>query len=224
MVYYNQRNYKHIPYPSQALPNATVASGGCGVCSASMVIENLLKCPFAPQKSAEFSIKNGGRVNGGTDMSKLSKALCCSFPLKFSVSSDIKTVASKVKNGAMAIAHAKGGTKGLFSTSGHFVVLAEYKDGIFTVLDPYLYNGKYNTEYRRNKATLKGNYLYVSTDNVACDCTKYYIFERNEKAMTVEEAKQIIKNKAGLSDGTINFLYAYRFGDDLLIKLAKAMQ
>ena len=42
--------------------------------------------------------------------------------------------------------------------------------------------------------------------------------------MTKDEAKKIIKKKAGLSDSTIAFLDAYRYGDDLLIKLATAMQ
>ena len=42
--------------------------------------------------------------------------------------------------------------------------------------------------------------------------------------MTKDEAKKIIKEKAGLSDSTIAFLDAYRYGDDLLIKLATAMQ
>lgn len=42
--------------------------------------------------------------------------------------------------------------------------------------------------------------------------------------VTKDEAKSIIKTKAGLSDSTIAFLDAYRYGDDLLIKLATAMQ
>jgi peptidoglycan L-alanyl-D-glutamate endopeptidase CwlK len=44
-----------------------------------------------------------------------------------------------------------------------------------------------------------------------------------EKPMTVEEAKAIVKEKAGLEPVTIEFLYHYRYGDELLLKLAKAM-
>lgn len=40
----------------------------------------------------------------------------------------------------------------------------------------------------------------------------------------VEEAKRAIKAKAGLTDGTIEYLAAYKYGDDLLKKLAKAMK
>lgn len=42
--------------------------------------------------------------------------------------------------------------------------------------------------------------------------------------MTKEKAKEVIKEKAGLSDSTIQFLDNYRWGDELLIKLANAMK
>mgnify|MGYP001000243262 FL=1 len=45
-----------------------------------------------------------------------------------------------------------------------------------------------------------------------------------EQAMTVEEAKNVLKAKAGLSDTTITYLYNYRWGDDLLLKLAAAVE
>ena len=44
------------------------------------------------------------------------------------------------------------------------------------------------------------------------------------KPVTVQEATAILKAKAGLSDATITFLLAYRWGDDLVIKLAGAMK
>lgn len=42
--------------------------------------------------------------------------------------------------------------------------------------------------------------------------------------MTKAEAKEILKEKAGLSDATIVYLDSYRYGDELILKLAKAMQ
>ena len=45
-----------------------------------------------------------------------------------------------------------------------------------------------------------------------------------EQTMTVEEAKRVLKAKAGLSDTTITYLYNYRWGDDLLLKLAAAVE
>ena len=45
-----------------------------------------------------------------------------------------------------------------------------------------------------------------------------------KQSMTNEEAKAILKEKAGLNEGTIVFLDNYRYGDDLIRKLAEAMQ
>lgn len=42
--------------------------------------------------------------------------------------------------------------------------------------------------------------------------------------MTVNEAIDIIKTKACLEDATINFLLCYKYGEELLKKIAKAMK
>lgn len=44
------------------------------------------------------------------------------------------------------------------------------------------------------------------------------------KDVTKAEAKEIIKEKAGVSDATIVYLDSYRYGDDLIMKLAQAMK
>ena len=49
-----------------------------------------------------------------------------------------------------------------------------------------------------------------------------YDTETVDKA--VEDAKETIKAKAGLSDNTIKYLADYKYGDDLLKKLAAAMK
>ena len=41
--------------------------------------------------------------------------------------------------------------------------------------------------------------------------------------MTIKEAIHIVKTKAGLEDGTIQFLLCYKYGEDLIIKLAQAI-
>jgi N-acetylmuramoyl-L-alanine amidase len=47
-------------------------------------------------------------------------------------------------------------------------------------------------------------------------------FKKRLVDMTIDEAKQIIKEKTGFSDETIQYLWSYRFGDELLIRLAKS--
>lgn len=49
-------------------------------------------------------------------------------------------------------------------------------------------------------------------------------YKEVDKAMTKDEAKRILKAKAGLSDATITYLDSYRYGDDLIVKLAAAVQ
>lgn len=45
-----------------------------------------------------------------------------------------------------------------------------------------------------------------------------------EKELTKEEYKQIIKDKAGIDDNSIQYLDFYRYGNDLIRKLANAMK
>lgn len=52
----------------------------------------------------------------------------------------------------------------------------------------------------------------------------YQMQQEVQKAMTKEEAKRVLKTKAGLSDATITYLDSYRYGDDLIVKLAQAMK
>ena len=43
--------------------------------------------------------------------------------------------------------------------------------------------------------------------------------------MTKDEAKNIVKQKAGLSDASIQYIADdYRYGDELIVKLATAMK
>lgn len=65
-----------------------------------------------------------------------------------------------------------------------------------------------------------GDYLYNLHGQIAAE-----VNERLEgKPVTKEEAMEIIKEKAGLSDSTITYLWSYRWGDELLVKLAQAMK
>lgn len=50
------------------------------------------------------------------------------------------------------------------------------------------------------------------------------LYKEVDKAMTKNEAKRILKDKASLSDATITYLDSYRYGDDLIVKLAEAVQ
>lgn len=56
-----------------------------------------------------------------------------------------------------------------------------------------------------------------------CECP-YIEYVEEKEELTVEQAKEIIKSKAGVDDNTITYLSFYKYSEPLLLKLAKAMQ
>ena len=65
-----------------------------------------------------------------------------------------------------------------------------------------------------------GDYLYSRFGDIAARVNE----RLEEQDLSVEEAKSLLKGRAGLSDETIQFLWSYRFGDQLLVKLAEAIK
>ena len=68
--------------------------------------------------------------------------------------------------------------------------------------------------------------LHRDFDSTACP-GKNFPFEEMQKGanvMTVEKAIEILKEKAGLEQQTINFLLCYKYGEELVLKLAKGME
>lgn len=129
MIYYNQNDYAHVPYPSEARPQSNIKSSGCGVCSACMVVENMTEHKLSVEECAKFSLSVGGRDNFGTDMEKLAPPLCERFGLAFEATDDKEKVLEFLNNNrGMVIANPGGdreGHVGLFTTSGHYIVLAK---------------------------------------------------------------------------------------------------
>ena len=48
--------------------------------------------------------------------------------------------------------------------------------------------------------------------------------EANEKEIDLQKAIEIVKSKAGLEERTIKYMREYEYGDELIKKLAKAME
>ncbi len=78
---------------------------------------------------------------------------------------------------------------------------------------------------------LRGLYPSVSVithrevQSTACP-GKYFPFDEIKKEareMTVDEAVEIVQAKAGLENETIDFLLCYKYGEELLVKIAEAM-
>lgn len=71
---------------------------------------------------------------------------------------------------------------GLFTTGGHYIVLASLDGTTIQVYDPYLYAGKFMTASRRSAGvTVKGNTVYVSKSSFKMygNAKNYWIFSND---------------------------------------------
>ena len=173
MIYYNQNDYEHIPYPSEANPRATIKCSGCGICSACMVVENMTEHKLSVEECAKLSLSVGGRDNAGTDMEKLAPPLCERFGLTFEATDDKEKVLDFLNNNrGMVIANPGGdreGHIGLVTTTGHYIVLAEARQRTVRVLDPNLKPDSFDREGRRGMVFVDGENIYCDIDLVVED-------------------------------------------------------
>lgn len=153
--YYNQQNYEKLAYNKPNGGKATIKSGGCGVCAACIVFNNLAgKELYTVAKMRDFSISNKARTNSGTDMNTLLKALCkANTAFSFITTSDVDKLTLHLKSGGMAIAN-QGSSYNVFSTAGHYVVAYKPNGSNIEVVDPQMYSGKYDA-YNRPKRIVK---------------------------------------------------------------------
>jgi hypothetical protein len=194
--YYNQHNYTNTPYPSPDLPKATVKSGGCGVCCASMIVENLTAHQIGPKLMATYAINKRARISGGTDMNTLAKAICADYGLEFRTTNDEAELLNHLRAGGMAIANVggnRGGYVGVFSDGGHFIVVAGLTDaGNCIVLDPGYYPGKFSGAGRIGRVKISGNQCICNLSVLGKDTENrspaYWLFERK-----VEEVPEWMK-------------------------------
>jgi N-acetylmuramoyl-L-alanine amidase CwlA len=63
-------------------------------------------------------------------------------------------------------------------------------------------------------------------DSTACPGKNFRFDEMQKETpiMTVDEATEIVQTTAGLEDKTIEFLLCYKYGEDLIVKLAQAIK
>ena len=97
MKFYCQLDYKHIPYVSPTSLNGNIADNGCGVCCASMIIEDIKGIDFPPEVCAIFSKQSGAREGFGTDMRILAPAISKEFDIPVVSTLDTNKVISLVQ-------------------------------------------------------------------------------------------------------------------------------
>lgn len=155
MYYYNQMDYANVPYEYKG-NGKTVKTSGCGPCSACIVINSLMgRELFTVSSMAKFSIDNGARDSSGTNMNTLLKAICKKYTdFSFTATNDESKLIAHIKSGGMAICN-QGDSYNVFSTGGHFVVAYRMSYDNIEILDPQMYDGKYDAYNRPDRIVKK---------------------------------------------------------------------
>ena len=203
-MYYNQNNYASVPYPSAGNPTATVKTGGCGVCCASMIVEGLTGKTWPPEESAKYAIKAGARITGGTDMERLASCIAKDYGLSFKTTDDLSALIAHLPTG-MAVINVGGdrsGYTGLFSDGGHYITATGLNNGKIVIYDPGYYPGKFSKAGRGGKVSIAGNEITVSPALLDKDAEnrspRYYLFKKEEDEMMRIISQ--IASAAGLSE------------------------
>lgn len=200
-----QWKFGHIKYPSGSNPKATVSTSGCGPCSALMILENMTDQRYGMRDWINWVIGTGARVNGGTSMATLSKAMAKKFGFTVSTTSDENVLKNHLKQGGMAIGNCGGsysGWRGLFSTAGHFfTIIGITDDHYFIVLDPNWTQNKFTnagnslSKWRKQHAIQgEGTHVFVNADNLNRDTKtrtpSYYLFSLPNQESGKEEVEE----------------------------------
>lgn len=199
MKYINQKQYPDIPYITrQDLADekeraygltTTVATSGCGLCAAIMMLDRLLiGVDFSLADAIDLAEKTGANRRVGTDYGIYAPALAERFGLDYEASSDPERLLMCLRTGGCAVANTAGdreGYIGVFSHIGHYVVvISEQRDGRIVILDPALMPGRYDEPGRKDKVEVKNGFCLSDMRYLAEDVRPmnpgFYLFWRRE--------------------------------------------
>ena len=183
-TFYCQLDYDDMPYPCTATGFGTIANNGCGPCSASMVAENMLHVSFKPWDACELAIACGARDRPGTDLYIFAPVFAEKFGLRLTVTEDAALVHDFLAaHRGMVIANTQGdreGYVGVFSDSGHYIVLTDLEGEKVRVLDPMYRPGRFDIPGRAGKVRMEGNEAVADFSIIPEDCKDrpFFLFEK----------------------------------------------
>lgn len=193
MVYYSQTDPK---WASFQYGTAKMASSGCGPTSAAMVVSSLTDLTVTPKEMAQYSLSIGARIpNVGTNGYLLHPSVARKYGLICIQTESIDKAIKCIKAGGMVVCSTPGGVTGLFSTGGHQFCMVGAKGDTLEFYDPYLYAGKYNSKYRKNKATVRGNSVFVSKQNAKPEIVAFWCFYKPEEIKAPEPVKETVQQE-----------------------------
>ncbi len=200
MKFINQLDYPHWLYVTKTDLDeeqqargrvTTVANSACGLCAAVMVADRLLpNCDFDLRAAIDLSYEVKANHKAGTDYRRFAPAFAEKMGLRFQASADMEEMRRCLRTGGAAVVLVRGdrdGQVGLFTHEGHYIVaLNEEADGRFALLDPYLYDGKFDEEGVKGKVELKNGVIALCSAEILAEEAEeadktsgpYYLFWR----------------------------------------------
>ncbi|MBQ9313543.1 MAG: C39 family peptidase [Clostridia bacterium] len=208
LTYYSQADSRWATklYTSTNNKTQTMKSSACGPTCSAMVVSSA-KGAILPTTLASLSVDNGYRTaNSGTAWA-FYPFVADYFGFKEYHKTDDFNKAMTYLSQKNAVGSSKyyiicSCGSGIFTSSGHYIVLASLDGNTIRVMDPYLYNGKFNTASRRNaNVEVKGTSAYVSKANFEryANAKSFWIFS-NDKGNEQSNNNQVSKtNKENTS-------------------------
>ena len=191
MLYVNQLEYKDIPYQHNmgngGAPEdrRNVATSGCGLCCACMVVDGLTDKKLEIADCVRLSEENGANLDVGTDMTVLGPIIAEKFGLIYSRTESLEEAIAHLQSGGMIISHVghPEGQAGLFTMRGHYITLISTDGKEFCILDPSYKEGKFDTPERKGKVNDKNApYLYCDVNILHGETkgSRYHLFARKK--------------------------------------------
>lgn len=205
LTYYSQADSRWATklYTSTNNKTQTMKSSACGPTCSAMVVSSA-KGAILPTTLASLSVDNGYRTaNSGTAWA-FYPFVADYFGFKEYYKTDDFNKAMTYLSQKNAVGTSKyyiicSCGSGLFTSSGHYIVLANLNGDTIQVMDPYLYNGKFNTASRRNaNVEVKGTSAYVSKENFKryANAKSFWIFSNDKGNEQKKEEKKTETKKA----------------------------
>ncbi|MEE0929937.1 MAG: C39 family peptidase [Acutalibacteraceae bacterium] len=156
-----QTDYPHIPFS-----HGTVATSGCGISCAAMVISYLTDTDVTPGLLGETF-----NLPGKSNMERMEAALD-HYDISYTVSFSWNEAYEALSNNQVVISLQN---PGIFTDYGHFILLTGInEEGLITVNDPYQPN--YYSPAKRANGLANG----FSSEQVKENASGYWIFEKKD--------------------------------------------
>lgn len=191
MLYLNQLDYRHMHYEHNidngGVPQErrNIATSGCGVCSACMMVDHLTMHHMSIDECIRLVYEVGASRKIGTRMATLGPAVANRFNLGYKATKDMEEVKDCLQKGGRVIINVGGNHDdyiGVYSHVGHYILAIAYDGQELCILDPSYKDGKYEVEGRQGKVRVDYPFTYCDPQCVIDDTqnreTPFYLFWR----------------------------------------------